>query len=235
MVMSVDAPPRARRRSSTSGTATQAERREILEHVEGRSREPGRPHRRHPHVHRRRPDDHRRVGGDPVGVELVGGSATSLGFPSTSGSRRRRCDALRVAADPHVKFADFDRRGYGVVTVAKNKLGREFFAVDALTKGAAARRRWRRSTSRPGRGLERVAEAQLSEEICEPVPPAWSAPGSRLVVGVAQREGAGDRQHRGPAARLADDRPPPLDERPAGRGGSGRLPGSAMPEAKRAP
>ena len=45
---------------------------------------------------------------------------------------------LREANDPHVKYADFDRRGYGVVTVSKSKLTGEFFAVDALTRGAAA-------------------------------------------------------------------------------------------------
>ena len=42
-----------------------------------------------------------------------------------------------MANDPHVKFADFDRRGYGVVTISKSKLTGEFFAVDALTRGAA--------------------------------------------------------------------------------------------------
>jgi hypothetical protein len=41
-----------------------------------------------------------------------------------------------VTNDPHVKFADFDRRGFGVVTLTKSTLGCEFFAVDALTRGA---------------------------------------------------------------------------------------------------
>ena len=43
---------------------------------------------------------------------------------------------FRATADPHIKYADYDRRGYGVVTVSKSKLVGEFFAVDALTKGA---------------------------------------------------------------------------------------------------
>jgi hypothetical protein len=33
-----------------------------------------------------------------------------------------------VTNDPHVKFADFDRRGYGVVTITKTQLGYEVFA-----------------------------------------------------------------------------------------------------------
>ena len=76
------------------------------------------------------------VDGEPVGVELVAGSATSLGIPEFLGVPSSTLQGFRAAADPHVKFADFDRRGYGVVTVSKSKLVGEFFAVDALTKGA---------------------------------------------------------------------------------------------------
>jgi alkaline phosphatase D len=78
------------------------------------------------------------VDGTPVGVELVGGSATSLGFPEYLGVPSSTLEDLRIANDPHVKFADFDRRGFGVVTITKSNLGCEFFAVDALTRGAAA-------------------------------------------------------------------------------------------------
>ena len=98
------------------------------------------------------------VDGTPVGVELVGGSATSLGFPEYLGVPSSTLQGLRVANDPHVKFADFDRRGYGVVTVSKSKLVGEFFAVDALTRGAAADAAGDASRCPSGaRTLERVA------------------------------------------------------------------------------
>jgi alkaline phosphatase D len=76
------------------------------------------------------------IDGTPVGVELVGGSATSLGFPEFLGVPSSTLETLREANDPHVKWADFDRRGYGVVTVSKSKLVAEFFGVDALTRDA---------------------------------------------------------------------------------------------------
>ncbi len=79
-----------------------------------------------------------RQGGDPIGVELVGGSATSLGLPEYLGVPSSVLDALRVAADPHITYADFDRRGYAVLSVDKDKIKCEYKAVDALTKGATA-------------------------------------------------------------------------------------------------
>ncbi len=79
-----------------------------------------------------------RQGGDPIGVELVGGSATSLGLPEYLGVPSSLLDALRVANDPHIKYADFDRRGYAVLDITKNKIKAEFKSVDALTKGAPA-------------------------------------------------------------------------------------------------
>ena len=73
--------------------------------------------------------------GQPVGVELVGGSATSFGLPEELGIPSSTLAAL-AAADPHIKFFEFDHRGYGVVEVSKKKLKAEFKSVDALTKGA---------------------------------------------------------------------------------------------------
>ena len=78
-----------------------------------------------------------REGGDPIGVELVGGSATSLGLPEYLGQPSSLLDALRQQFDPHIKWADFDRRGYAVIDVTKQKVAAEFKSVDALTKGAS--------------------------------------------------------------------------------------------------
>jgi alkaline phosphatase D len=73
--------------------------------------------------------------GQPVGVELVGGSATSFGLPEELGVPSSSLAAL-AGADPHIKFFDFDKRGYGVVEVSKKTLKAEFKAVDAMTPGA---------------------------------------------------------------------------------------------------
>jgi len=79
-----------------------------------------------------------RSDGDPIGVELVGGSATSLGLPEYLGQPSSLLDALRKQFDPHIKWADFDRRGYAVVEVSKRRVAAEYKSVDALTKGAPA-------------------------------------------------------------------------------------------------
>ena len=111
MVMSLDAcPGQGAIQDAWDGYA--AERQEILEQLRRRrGPEPRGAHRRHPHVHRRRPDDDRaRDGGTPIGVELVGGSATSLGHPG--GARRpgaRRSTRSPRPNDPHVKFVDLER------------------------------------------------------------------------------------------------------------------------------
>ena len=73
---------------------------------------------------------------EPVGVELVGGSATSLGIPEALGVARQTLQALAEANNPHVKYAEFVKRGYAVVEVEKKKMTAEFKSVDALTKGA---------------------------------------------------------------------------------------------------
>jgi phosphodiesterase/alkaline phosphatase D-like protein len=59
----------------------------------------------------------------------VGGSATSFGLPEELGIPSATLEALRQSADPHVTFADFDHRGYCVVTADKDKLVGEFKAV----------------------------------------------------------------------------------------------------------
>lgn len=67
--------------------------------------------------------------GKPIGTELVGGSATSFGLPEELGVPSATLDSLRQTSDPHVIFADFDHRGYCVVTADKDKLVGEFKAV----------------------------------------------------------------------------------------------------------
>ncbi len=74
--------------------------------------------------------------GVPAGVELVGGSATSLGLPEFVGVPSSTLYPLAGPNDPHVKYVDFDRRGYAVVTATKKDLTCEFRAVDALTEGS---------------------------------------------------------------------------------------------------
>ena len=71
--------------------------------------------------------------GVPVGVELVGGSATSLGLPEELGVPSATLYPLAGPNDPHVKFVDFDRRGYAVLTATKSELSCEFKTVDAMT------------------------------------------------------------------------------------------------------
>jgi alkaline phosphatase D len=68
--------------------------------------------------------------GTPIGTELVGGSATSLGLPEELGIPAATLDAARQASDPHVVYAEFEHRGYCVVTATKKELVGEFKAVD---------------------------------------------------------------------------------------------------------
>lgn len=67
--------------------------------------------------------------GKRVGTELVGGSATSFGLPEELGLPASTLDSLRKASDPHVIYADFEKRGYCVVTASKDKLVGEFKGV----------------------------------------------------------------------------------------------------------
>jgi alkaline phosphatase D len=75
--------------------------------------------------------------GTPVGVELVGGSATSLGLPEQLGLPSSAIYPLAPANDPHIKFVDLDHRGYAVVTASKSELTCEFRAVDAMARKSA--------------------------------------------------------------------------------------------------
>lgn len=70
--------------------------------------------------------------GTPVGTELLGGSATSLGLPEETDLPAATLDALRKAADPHIVFADFERHGYCVITVTRDELRGEFKTTDTM-------------------------------------------------------------------------------------------------------
>jgi alkaline phosphatase D len=66
------------------------------------------------------------IGGTPVGVELLGGSATSFGLPEELNIPATTLEALAKASDPHVIFTDLESKGYCVVTATKNDLVGEF-------------------------------------------------------------------------------------------------------------
>ena len=72
--------------------------------------------------------------GKPIGTELLGGSATSFGLPEEVGIPSSVLEAVRQSADPHTIFADFDHRGYCVVTVTKNELQGEFKSVSSAVE-----------------------------------------------------------------------------------------------------
>jgi alkaline phosphatase D len=74
--------------------------------------------------------------GTPVGVELVGGSVTSLGIPEALGQNPALLEAVGPPANPHIEFFDVRRRGFGIVEVGKGELNAEFRVCDALTRGA---------------------------------------------------------------------------------------------------
>lgn len=74
--------------------------------------------------------------GSPVGVEFVGGSATSLGIPEALKVDPSLLEAVGPAANPHIKFFDVRNRGCAIATVSKNELTVEYRTCDALTRGA---------------------------------------------------------------------------------------------------
>lgn len=76
-------------------------------------------------------------GGQAAGTELVGGSVTSLGLPQSTGLPSSALQAIRQADDPHIKFADFDNRGYCVVTVNQSELIGEFKSVSTTQQPTA--------------------------------------------------------------------------------------------------
>ena len=68
--------------------------------------------------------------------EFVGGSATSRGLPEVTGIPPSTLAAL-AAANPHIKFYDFTKRGYGVIELGPTQAVCELKAVDAKTRGAS--------------------------------------------------------------------------------------------------
>ncbi len=76
--------------------------------------------------------------GTPVGVELVGGSATSFGLPEELNQSPATLEALRKAFDKHTIYADFESRGYCIVEVSKDELTGEFKKVNTQSKHSPA-------------------------------------------------------------------------------------------------
>jgi alkaline phosphatase D len=79
-----------------------------------------------------------RIGGTPAATEFVGGSITSLGVKETLAPVPvENLEAAVQAVDPHMVYADFDRRGYGVLTLDAEKATCEFKTADTLSEGGA--------------------------------------------------------------------------------------------------
>ena len=72
--------------------------------------------------------------GTPVGTELLSGSATSFGLPEELGISSSTLETIRQTSDPHIIYAEFDHRGYVVVTAKENELLGEFKVVDDAKK-----------------------------------------------------------------------------------------------------
>ncbi len=62
-----------------------------------------------------------RITGKPVGTEFVGGAVSSLGLENTFGPATPAGQAL-LATNPHLKFINFERRGYMTVTADAQQL-----------------------------------------------------------------------------------------------------------------
>ncbi|MGI8727585.1 MAG: alkaline phosphatase D family protein [Solirubrobacterales bacterium] len=70
-----------------------------------------------------------RIDGTPAATEFVGGSITSLGVKETfKGAPVENLEAGIFANNPHISYADFDMRGYGVVSMRPKGLVCEFKA-----------------------------------------------------------------------------------------------------------
>jgi phosphodiesterase/alkaline phosphatase D-like protein len=69
--------------------------------------------------------------------EFVGGSATSYGLPEATGISPQVLTTLVKAADPHIQFSDFVKRGYGVIEIGPTGADCQLKAVDAKTAGAS--------------------------------------------------------------------------------------------------
>jgi alkaline phosphatase D len=75
--------------------------------------------------------------GTPVGVELLGGSATSFGLPEETGISAASLEALLPSADPHIVFGDFVHHGYCVIDVTHAEVTGRFRTTD-ITRPKAA-------------------------------------------------------------------------------------------------
>ena len=83
-----------------------------------------------------------RVDGTNAAVEFVGGSVTSLGVKETLGNVPgiENIEEAVPANNPHIEYADFDKRGYGVLTLSRDQAICEFKAPDtALQEGSPVR------------------------------------------------------------------------------------------------
>lgn len=69
--------------------------------------------------------------GEPVGVELVGGSISSTGIDADLDIPSATLEKLVEPNSPHITYANFDRRGYGVVTLSRDEMIGEFKTVDS--------------------------------------------------------------------------------------------------------
>ncbi len=77
------------------------------------------------------------LSGSPIGVEFGGGSITSAGIPESVNLPSSLIQNLIPDNDPHITFADFDHRGYGVVTARKDKLIGELKGVGSVMTPAS--------------------------------------------------------------------------------------------------
>jgi len=73
-----------------------------------------------------------RIDGTPYGVEFVGGSISSLGVKETfqNAPGVEQLENAITANNPHITYADFDARGYGVVTLSAAEAVCEFKAPE---------------------------------------------------------------------------------------------------------
>jgi alkaline phosphatase D len=74
--------------------------------------------------------------GTPVGVEMLGGSATSLGLVEETGISAATLDGLRRTADPHIIYGDFTHHGYCVLDIARDEITGRFRTADTTHPGA---------------------------------------------------------------------------------------------------
>ena len=129
--------------------------------------ERGRDHRRHPHLlrrhrlHDRRPDDRAR------GDARVRRRLRDLDRPArVDRACPRAVLAALAVANPHIKFYDFVKRGYGVIEIGPTETVCELKTVDAKTRGsidADDDREVPRAPRRPHPGADRLEPGAIFE------------------------------------------------------------------------